>query len=416
MALPETPGGIRQGFYTPRVGHDRDLAGDAGALREMLAAARQGLVDRELLVEAVVLCAVAGEHLLVVGPPGTAKSQAVRRVAAGLGGRYFEYLLGRFTEPNEVFGPIDLRRLREGVVDVETAGMLPEADVAFLDEVFLGSTAILNTLLGILNERTFRRGRTAVTCPLRVCVGATNTLPEDPALAAFADRFLARVFVESVPDARLEEMLEAGWSGEPAPAGGPGAAGGLADGDHLVAVDRLAAAATACDLSAVQAPLAAAVRRLRDTGIVLSDRRAVRTQRLVAAAAVLDGRSVAAADDLWVLPLVVPTVDAQSRAQEVLADLLSSARSTALPFAAEGLSHGQRARAQRLTDTGSRLLAARPAVGSDPREPAVPGLDRDERLRLEATLREIDACFTEDGLPADLAEVRTRLVAAVRRD
>jgi MoxR-like ATPase len=88
-----------------------------------------------------------------------------------LGGRYFEYLLGRFTEPSEIFGPIDLRKLREGTVETETADMLPEAEIAFLDEVFLGSTAILNTLLSLLNERTFRRGHTRLQCPLRVCVG-----------------------------------------------------------------------------------------------------------------------------------------------------------------------------------------------------------------------------------------------------
>jgi MoxR-like ATPase len=139
-------------------GLDRDVE----AVRAALSAAQAGLVDREAIAEAVVLCAIASEHLLVIGPPGTAKSEAVRRVATVLGGSYFEYLIGRFTEPNELFGPIDLRRLREGVVEVETAGMLPEADVAFLDEVFLGSTAILNTLLGLLNERMFRRGRTAM--------------------------------------------------------------------------------------------------------------------------------------------------------------------------------------------------------------------------------------------------------------
>jgi MoxR-like ATPase len=133
-----------------------------GAVRAAIGRAQLGLVDRESIAEAVVLCAVAGEHLLVVGPPGTGKSEAVRRVADELGGHYFEYLVGRFTEPNELFGPIDLRRLREGVVEVETAGMLPEAEVAFLDEVFLGSTAILNTLLGMLNERVFRRGRTVL--------------------------------------------------------------------------------------------------------------------------------------------------------------------------------------------------------------------------------------------------------------
>jgi MoxR-like ATPase len=78
--------------------------------------------------------------------------------------------------------------------------MLLEADIAFLDEIFQGSTAILNTLLGILNERVFRRGHTNVRCPLRVCVGASNSLPEDAALAAFADRFLVRCFVDPIAD------------------------------------------------------------------------------------------------------------------------------------------------------------------------------------------------------------------------
>ncbi|MFI1383509.1 AAA family ATPase [Embleya sp. NPDC020886] len=146
----------------------------------------------------------------MVAAPGTAKSLAVRWIAEQLGGRYFEYLLGRFTEPNEIFGPVGLRRLREGVVEIETAGMLPEAEIAFLDEVFLGSTAILNTLLGLLNERVFRRGATVPAAPLRVCVGAANHVPQELSLAAFADRFLARVFVDPVADARLEELLEEG--------------------------------------------------------------------------------------------------------------------------------------------------------------------------------------------------------------
>lgn len=357
-----------------------------------------------------------GEHLLVVGPPGTAKSQAVRRVAAAFGGRYFEYLLGRFTEPNEIFGPIDLQLLRDGIVDVRTEGMLPEADVAFLDEVFLGSTAVLNTLLGILNERSFRRGRSTVTCPLRVCVAATNNLPEDPALAAFADRFLARVFIEPVPDARLEELFEIAGTGDlgvprlPSPADTEGLDGA---GEPLAAVDRLARAASECALSSVHAPLAAAVRRLRAGGIPLTDRRAVRTQRLVAAAAVLDGRLHARDADLWVLPLVAPTSDAQALAQDVLKDLIDTSRSSTLMHAAEHLSRGQLARAARLTDSGTKLLTellARPSS-----EPGLPQqLSRDDRLRLEATLREIDACFASEALPGSLAEVRGRLAAALR--
>ena len=180
-----------------------DVVRAATAARAALHDAAQGLIERETLVELCGLATVAGEHVLVIGPPGTAKSEAVRRVARAIGGRYFEYLLGRFTEPSEIFGPVDLRKLREGVVETETRGMLPEAEVAFLDEVFQGSTAILNTLLGLLNERSFRRGHTHLQVPLRVCVGASNALPSDEALAAFADRFLVRVFVEPVPDPQL---------------------------------------------------------------------------------------------------------------------------------------------------------------------------------------------------------------------
>ncbi|MEU0392367.1 AAA family ATPase [Streptomyces sp. NPDC006208] len=367
---------------------------DARAVRVAVAAARAGLVDREIVSETVVLCAVAGEHLLVIGPPGTAKSEAVRRVSQQLGGQLFEYVLGRFTEPNELFGPVDLRRLREGVVEVETTGMLPEADVAFLDEVFLGSTAILNTLLGLLNERTFRRGSTSVDVPLRVCVGAANTLPDDPALGAFADRFLARIFVEPVPDARLEELLESGWSRSAAP--------GPAD-SLLPVVDRLAAAARDCDLSAVRPALAAAVRRLRSAGVPLSDRRAVRTQRLVAAAAVLDGRAAATEADLWVLPLVAPTADTQALARDTLADLLGAARNQSLLHAAEELGRGPLARAERLARAGSTLLAG---LGLPPHP-------RDDRIRVEATLREIDASFAADAVPDQLRAVRERLVAAV---
>src|SRR5215212_3968864 len=108
----------------------------AAVLREAISSAGAGLVERGTLVELIALAAVAGEHLLVIGPPGTAKSEAVRRFARVVEGSYFEYLLGRFTEPSEIFGPVDFRRLKEGVVETKTEGMLPEAEFAFLDEIF----------------------------------------------------------------------------------------------------------------------------------------------------------------------------------------------------------------------------------------------------------------------------------------
>ncbi|NOK16922.1 AAA family ATPase [Corallococcus carmarthensis] len=369
----------------------------AAEVRDALTDASRGLVEREAMVELVALSAVAGEHLLVVGPPGTAKSEAVRRTSRGLGGSYFEYLLGRFTEPSEIFGPVDLRKLREGLVETETAGMLPEAEVAFLDEVFLGSTAILNTLLGLLNERTFRRGHTRMQCPLRVCVGASNALPEDDALAAFADRFLARIFVEPVPDPRLEELLEGGaslWAD---------AAPRVAS---LQSLDVVAQAARRADLGPVRPHLAQALRTLRAAGIALSDRRAVKVQRLVASAAALAGRTTPGVADLWPLVYAVPTKEAQALARDVLRDVLSASENTALPAAALEASAGPLARAQRIAQAGHALLESRPAEAD-----AVAAW----RLKLEGVAREMDAGFAPEALPETLRALRGA-VAAVLED
>jgi MoxR-like ATPase len=371
-----------------------DLVTASRAVRGALDEAAQGLVDRHVLVDLVALAAVAGEHLLVLGPPGTAKSQAVRRVARALGGRYFEYLLGRFTEPSEIVGPIDLRRLRDGIIETQTAGMLPEADVAFLDEVFLGSTAILNTLLAILNERHFRRGATAMAVPLRVCVGAANLLPDDEALAAFADRFLLRCFVAPVADAQLEDLLEGGWKVDHGD--GPRAAS-LAD------IDALAAAARTADLSVVRPRLAEAVRTLRSAGIALSDRRVVKLQRLIAAAAALDGRATPTSADLWPIIYAVPNAEGQAQARDALRTLLEPSASAALGAAAGEASLSSPARAARLIDAAQALLAEHP---EDTARPAW-------RLRLESVAREIDAGFAAAARPAALADARAAIVAAL---
>lgn len=366
----------------------------ASTLREAIRDACRGLVEREALVETIALAAVAGEHVLVIGPPGTAKSEAARRVAAALGGTTFEYLLGRFTEPSEIFGPIDLRRLREGVVETQTRGMLPEAEIAFLDEIFLGSTAILNTLLALLNERTFRRGATTVKCPLRVCVAASNALPEEQELAAFADRFLVRAFVDPTPEPRLEELLAAGWQRERVPSGGR-----RASMEH---VDALARAAAAADLDGVRAELAHAIRVLRRAGVSLTDRRAVRVQRLVAAAAVIAGRERPTAADLWPLVAAVPTREGQDAARDVLGDVLARSENASLPAAAEQASLGPLARARRIADAGEQAFARRPP-GDDARALEV------WRLEIEAIAREIDATFAPDARPASIEELRSRI-------
>jgi MoxR-like ATPase len=372
------------------------VAEASAALRDAIADAGKGLVEREALVELVALAAVAGEHLLVIGPPGTAKSEAVRRVARGLGGEVFEYLLGRFTEPSEIFGPIDLRRLKEGVVETQTAGMLPEAEIAFLDEIFLGSTAILNTLLALLNERTFRRGATRLRVPLRVCVGASNALPDDEALAAFADRFLLRSFLDPIADPRLEELLEGGWS-----------LGVSADARRatMADLDALAAAVSGADLAPVRPHLAHAVRVLRKQGITLSDRRAVKVQRLVAAAAVMAGRERPTEADLWPLVVAVPTREGQAAARDALRDVLSRSENPALAAAATEASLGPLARAARIAAAGEEALGARPADDASALEAW--------RLKLEGVAREIDAGFAAPQLPERLVALRARIVDAL---
>jgi len=362
-------------------------------LREAIRSATRHLVEREQLAELMVLGAVAQEHLLVVGPPGTGKSAVVRRIAASLGGNYFEYLLGRFTEPSELFGPVNLGKLREGRVETDIAGMLPEADIAFLDEVFLGSTAILNTLLGVLNERQFRRGHTRVACPLRICVGAANGLPEDPGLAAFADRFLLHCFVAPVPDNRLEDLLAGGWQ--------IGRHGVEAIAD-LSCLDTLSGAVPQVGMEAVRPALAQALRQLRQAGIALSDRRMVRAQRLIAASAVLAGRADATPGDLWPLLFAIPLEAGQAAAREVLRDLLAQSSHPLLHAVAEHSAQTPQARIARLADSVDRLL-----LGADNKPP---------RDAAEALLREIDANFDAAALPAELAERRARLIASLRWD
>src|SRR5207244_1824211 len=113
-------------------------------------------VGRDEVIDLTALAVVAGEHLFLYGPPGTAKSALVRQFASAVRGRYFEYLLTRFSEPNEVFGPVDLARLHEGTVATNTKNMLPKTEFVFLDERFNANSAVINYLPTVLNERTSR--------------------------------------------------------------------------------------------------------------------------------------------------------------------------------------------------------------------------------------------------------------------
>src|SRR5882757_3108281 len=174
-------------------------------------------VGRDEVVELIALALVAGEHLFLHGPPGTAKSALIRAFARAVDARYFEYLLTRFSEPNEIFGPIDLVKLREGFVATVTTGMLPEAEFVFLDELFNANSAILNNLLTVLNERVYRRGAETHQLPLLSLFSASNHLPEDDALRALFDRFLLRCPVDNLRREAMPQLLAAGWELERTP-------------------------------------------------------------------------------------------------------------------------------------------------------------------------------------------------------
>src|SRR5881409_4032860 len=179
---------------------------------------KQRFVGRDEVIDLIALAVVAGEHLFLYGPPGTAKSALIRQFAAAVQGRYFEYLLTRFSEPNEIFGPIDIARLREGTVVTVTTGMLPEAEFVFLDELFNANSAILNTLLTVLNERVYRRGAETHRLPLLSLFSASNHLPDDDALRALFDRFLLRCHVRNLKPEAMPQLLRAGWALETAAA------------------------------------------------------------------------------------------------------------------------------------------------------------------------------------------------------
>src|SRR6476661_3082270 len=160
---------------------------------------KKRFVGRDEVIDLIALAVVAGEHLFLHGPPGTAKSALIRHFAQAVEGRYFEYMLTRFSEPNEIFGPVDIAKLREGTVVTVTTGMLPEAEFVFLDELFNANSAILNNLLTVLNERVYRRGAATHRLPLLSLFSASNHLPDDETLRALFDRFLLRCSVDNLP-------------------------------------------------------------------------------------------------------------------------------------------------------------------------------------------------------------------------
>lgn len=372
-------------------------------VEQVLDPLKRAFVGKDEIVDLIGVSLVSGENLFLLGPPGTAKSAIVRELAMRMEGRVFDYLLTRFTEPSELFGPFDIRKLREGDLVTNTEGMLPEADFAFLDELLNANSAILNSLLMILNERVLRRGRETRAMPALMFVGASNRLPEDETLGALFDRFLLRVRCDNVPGERLQEVLSAGWKLDLArgTSGGP-----------KMAVDeirQLQKQLHQVQLEEVRPIYGELVQRLRQAGIAVSDRRAVKLQRLIAASALLCGRLKATRSDLWILRYIWDTEDQR----EVLAALVQETvdRATAEEKAgAHPRSHGEVPQADELArdleevgrqlgrtdleDTDRAMLRDRLAILAG-RIPWVPEPQQREHLQ-----RQLDAIWQTAGAAA----------------
>ena len=273
------------------------------SLPSRLAQLARGLQDRFLgkdeVIRLLLIASIAGEHAVLIGPPGTAKSALIRTFARLIHAHYFEYLLTRFTEPNEIFGPVDIAAFREGRYERRTEGMLPEAEIVFLDEVFKSNSAILNALLTLLNERRYTSGGHVLRCPLLSAFGASNEVPGDETLTAIYDRFILRIRNDNLDAYHFQDLLQKGLEHE-----------------VLQMTDApMQALVTARELAELQRGLLQRTRfseaffsqykgivfQIRAEGVSVSDRRVVKMLKLFAASAYLDGRAQPDAGDLFVL-------------------------------------------------------------------------------------------------------------------
>ncbi|MCW5830461.1 MAG: AAA family ATPase [Deltaproteobacteria bacterium] len=267
---------------------------------------KQTFIEREELIDGTLAALLAREHVLLIGPPGTAKSMLADELCKRIDGAdYFQWLLTKFTTPEEIFGPISLKALERDEYTRIPRDKLPVAHVAFLDEIFKANSSILNALLSLINERKFHNGDKPQDAPLISMFGASNELPDEEELTALYDRFMLRYLVKYLEeDANFVSMLALKQ---------PKTRTRIT----LKELDEIQDEVTAIDLPDLVMNLILTVRnKLKKENIIPSDRRFRNSLNLLRAVAYMEGRSHVTDSDLmilchvlWTTPDDIPVVE-----------------------------------------------------------------------------------------------------------
>ena len=179
------------------------------SLQKFRGSLNNAFLERAPVIDGLLAAVITKQNAFLFGLPGTGKSELVRAVSNGFtGSSFFGYLLSPTTDPSELFGPVAVSKLLKDEYSRDVQGYLPTANIAFLDELFRGSSAVLNSLLTILNERTFNNGKEVLTTPIQSIVAATNSFPQEEALQAFCDRFLFRPTVDLLKAPTSKRLLD----------------------------------------------------------------------------------------------------------------------------------------------------------------------------------------------------------------
>ena len=279
-------------------------------------------LEREEVIDGLLASVITKQNTFLFGLPGTGKSELVRAVSGGFeGSKYFGYLLSPTTDPSELFGPVAISKLLKDEYTRDVEGYLPSANIAFLDELFRGSSAVLNSLLTILNERTFNNGKEIMHTPIQSIVAATNSFPQEESLQAFCDRFLFRPTVEPLKkptSRRLLDLWALGLKNRPVVKSG-------LTYKHLEELQESVSEIKVTDefldkFAQVFDPLAS-------RGITISDRRRVQILKFIKGWAIVQGDDTVYADHLHksLVHIIYQNVDDISVIKEVLQQAVPTA-------------------------------------------------------------------------------------------